>query len=224
MSKKELIISGLLLAFFGGFFDIYCLIYRGGKFAFLQTGNLLYLAFDLINGDMQSVNIMLISFSSFIVGLVIAYLVTFFNKDKSKYTKIILLTLIFLLITPNYFFKEIINLNYNVITIVSLGMIGGILLESFREYYVNFTSTMMTNNTKMLVHSLLDGVFYKENKELRKSAIYLGVIISFVLGVISYSLIYKFANYQFLAPLIGQLIILILLILEIKTLRCQNEK
>lgn len=224
MSKKSLIFNGLLLAFFGGFFDIYCLLYRGGKFAFLQTGNLLYLAFDLVNGNMQNVSIILISFSSFIIGLILAYLVTYFTKNKPKYTKIILLYLIFLLIIPNYFFGQIVNLNINVITIISLGMIGGILLESFRNYYVNFTSTMMTNNTKMLIHSFLDGLFYKNHSELRKSVIYLGVIISFILGVISYSLIYKFLNYQFIAPLIGHVIIIILVILEIRTLRCGHEK
>ena len=116
MSKNK-VITPLILAFIGGFFDIYALMYRGGKFCFLQTGNLIYLARDLIVSDYNNVLLCLLIFLSFTVGLVLAYLISYLLKkiNKEKYSKLVLLIIIFILIIPNYFFSQTITFDLSYI-------------------------------------------------------------------------------------------------------------
>ena len=57
-------------------------MYRGGHFTFLQTGNLIYLARDLINNDYDSVLICLFIFLSFSVGLIIANIISYIFKIR----------------------------------------------------------------------------------------------------------------------------------------------
>ena len=215
MSKNK-VITPLILAFIGGFFDIYALMYRGGKFCFLQTGNLIYLARDLIVSDYNNVLLCLLIFLFFTVGLVLAYLISYFLiiKNKERYVKLILLISIFILIIPNYFFGETTNLDLSYLAVFMLSIIGGILLESFRTSYVSYTSTMMTNNYKLFVHSLLTRVLLKEKGEGRKSAMYLFIIISFLLGVLSYTLFYKYNIIRQQIIFVPHLFILVLIVLE----------
>ncbi len=225
MSKKLLILSSFLLSFIGGFFDVYCLLYRGGKYAFLQTGNLLNIPVDIANKNYDNLILGSFLFIAFIIGLFLAYLIGYFltKKNKEKYTHLILLVIMLLLITPNYFFPKTEGIDLSYIGIFGLGVMGGILLESFRNYYVAFTSTMMTNNCKMLVHSFLDGLLYKKNGELHKSLIYVGIIISFIIGVVLFVLLYKFNFFYQIAPLVGQVVIVFLIIIELYSLKGKGE-
>lgn len=193
MSKNK-VITPLILAFIGGFFDIYALMYRGGKFCFLQTGNLIYLARDLIVSDYNNVLLCLLIFLSFTVGLVLAYLISYLLKkiNKEKYSKLVLLIIIFILIIPNYFFSQTITFDLSYLAVFMLSIIGGILLESFRTSYVSYTSTMMTNNYKLFIHSLLTRTLLKDKEEGKKTLMYLFIIISFLLGVLFYTLFYKY--------------------------------
>ena len=104
-NKKIAILTPLILSFIGGFLDIYSLMYRGGHFTFLQTGNLIYLARDLINNDYDSVLICLFIFLSFSVGLIIANIISYIFKIKKKeyLINLILLMIVFISIIPNYY-------------------------------------------------------------------------------------------------------------------------
>lgn len=225
MNRKYLIISSFILSFIGGLFDVYCLFYRGGKYAFLQTGNLLNIAIDLLEKNHTNLFLGSFLFISFILGLFVAYLINYWfqKKGKPQYSKLTLLFIMLILVIPNYFFAATKGVDWSYLGIFGLGVIGGILLEAFRVYYVNFTSTMMTNNCKLLVHSFLDGLLYKKNGEVRKSLIYVGIILSFLLGVLVVALI----NYLDYSPnivlVIGQLAFMSLIIIEILGIKKEKE-
>ena len=53
MKRIYYVYATLILAFIGGFFDTYALFYRGGKYFFLQTGNLINIGIDLINKNYE---------------------------------------------------------------------------------------------------------------------------------------------------------------------------
>ena len=184
-----------------------------------------YISFGKIPEELVDVNIVsdynnvllcLLIFLSFTVGLVLAYLISYLLKkiNKEKYSKLVLLIIIFILIIPNYFFGQTTNLDLSYLAVFMLSIIGGILLESFRTSYVSYTSTMMTNNYKLFVHSLLTRVLLKEKGEGRKSVMYLFIIISFLLGVLSYTLFYKYNIIRQQIIFVPHLFILVLIVLE----------
>lgn len=211
-----LLISTLIMAFIGGYFDVYSLLYRGGKFAFLQTGNLLNLAIDIKNGDIVKIGLGLILFICFIGGLIGANLIKRLleKAHKGKYSQLVLLVLMILLLIPNYFFEETIAPDLSYIAIGALGFIGGILLESFRNYFIPFTATMMTNNCKLMVDSFMNGIFLKDGKELRKGLIYVLIILAFLMGVVMMVIFSEFAVIMPYTPVLGQILLLILVIFE----------
>lgn len=217
MNKFINIVTPIILSFVGGFFDIYCLIYRGGNFCFLQTGNLIYLARDIINSNYPSVYRCLYIFAAFSIGLIIANLLSYLLRKKNKecLIHIILLTIVFFLIIPNYFFAKTNTFDWSYIGVFALGLVGGILLESFRFSYLAYTSTMMTNNYKMFMHALLTGVIEKNKGERHKAYIYFLIILAFVLGVLIYTLFYKYDIITQYIIFLPHLLILILMGLEI---------
>ena len=216
--KKSLLISSLLLSFLGGYLDSYSLLYRGGKFAFMQTGNIITIATDIVQKNYHNLFLSLILFISFIIGIVFSYFFTQFlkKKNKEKYLHSSLLILMLLLIPPNYFFDisnpQVIDISW--ICMVSLGIMGGILLESFKSYYVNFAPTMMTNNTKLMIDLFLEGATFHQKDKIKKGLIYLLIIIFFILGVIVNTLLNKYLSLNYLNLIIAQLNILILIYLD----------
>lgn len=222
MKRIYYIYATLILAFIGGFFDTYALFYRGGKYFFLQTGNLINIGIDLINKNYEGLILGLSIFFTFIVGLVIGFLIDYFFSKK-KINKLILLTLILIFMIPSYFYKETIGIDYSLIAIVFMAIVGGILLESFRNYSISFTSTMMTNNMKLMTDSLLKGGIEHSKVELKKGFFYLGIILSFFVGVIVVVILYEYSEMMIMVPLIGQLLILSLIVLEIINLKKGEE-
>lgn len=227
--KKRVLLTPFILAFLGGFLDIYAIMYRGGKFCFLQTGNLIYLFRDLIISDYENVLICLLIFLAFSIGLILAYLITYFLKlkKKEKWTNVILLSFVFILIIPNYCFSETSSFDFSYIAVFMLSMVGGILLESFRFSYVNYTSTMMTNNYKLFMHSLLNRIFLKDKEEGRKSIIYILIILAFLLGVIFYTLFYKYNIIKRQIIFVPHLLLLVLIVVDVISIKKEglvNEK
>ena len=217
MQKVIAIITPLILAFIGGFLDIYSLMYRGGKFILLQTGNIIYIGRDLINGNYNEVLICLFIFLAFTIGLVIANIISFILKKKEKeyLLHIVLLSLIFILLIPNYFFSKTMEFDLSYLAVFMLGLIGGILLESFRFSYLAYTATMMTNNYKLFMHALINGILLKDKKERHKSYIYLLIIVSFICGVLLYTLFYKYDIITQQIIFIPQILTFILIVMEV---------
>ena len=70
----------LLLTVIGGFFDAYTYVNCGGIFANAQTGNLIFVGVDLIEGKLSDVWHYLVPILSFILGV----LVSKFIENKYK--------------------------------------------------------------------------------------------------------------------------------------------
>ena len=64
----------LLLTVMGGFFDAYTFVNCGGIFANAQTGNLIFVGIDLIEGNYGEVLHYLIPIFSFVVGVLVSKL------------------------------------------------------------------------------------------------------------------------------------------------------
>ena len=75
----------LLLTVIGGFFDAYTYVNCGGIFANAQTGNLIFVGVDLIEGKLSDVWHYLVPILSFILGVLVSKFI-----ENKKYLKGIL--------------------------------------------------------------------------------------------------------------------------------------
>ena len=65
----------------GGFFDAYTFVNCGGIFANAQTGNLIFVGIDLIEGNFGEVLHYLIPIFSFVVGVLVSKFIEYRYKE-----------------------------------------------------------------------------------------------------------------------------------------------
>lgn len=225
MRKHKLLIMTFVLAFIGGFIDTYSFYLHGGKYAFLQTGTMISSIYSLFFNNVNDFCLGAIVFISLYLGVVITYLINYYLKKKNheKYFNAILLSLDIFLLMPSLFFTKANSLDISLFAVISLGIAGGTMLEAFRELVVSFSSTMMTNNTRLLVDSLMDGITKKNKSYLKKSIIFLLIICSFVLGVSMFICFFKYNSKPELSILLPMGLFVFLLALEIMDLVFKKE-
>lgn len=168
----ELIIVSLL-AFCGGFCDGYTLLYRGGLFANMQTGNLVKFIISLANGNFELIYFLPIIV--FCIGIIIA---TIINKNKDRSIIVLILMTISFLgsgFLPNTTIS-------NIICVCLLSLAGAMQFETFRNCRdMYYTSTMCTNNMRLLSEGIVDFAVDRKNK---KFLFYILIIVLFSLGVL----------------------------------------
>lgn len=170
--KKESIVQiivALLLTFCGGFCDVYTFITRGGVFANMQTGNLIKFFIRLINN--QSFELMFIlPILFFVLGCIVAAFMA-----KWKYQYVFTLTLLFLSFLGCGFCPQ--SEAWDLVCVCILSITGAMQFHAFRHcvnYY--YTSTMCTNNMRLLSESIVE-------KNKGKILFYLAVILMFSIGI-----------------------------------------
>ncbi|MDE5715917.1 MAG: DUF1275 domain-containing protein [Anaeroplasmataceae bacterium] len=217
MKRNRTFILMVILAFIGGFFNAYSFYMRGGRYAFLQTGTLIAIIYDLFIANYKDLWFGLSTFFSFYLGILFTIVLNkiFHKYKKEKYLRFILLSLSFILMVPCLFFNQTKEIDLSFISIWSIGIMGGIMLEGFKDLVIPSVTTMMTNNTRLFVKHLSRGIMDKD-KHFFKIAGLVGVLIlSFILGVIIFLISYLYTNfvqYSVLAPL---LLLLCLIIIEV---------
>lgn len=179
-----------IFAFIGGFLEVFSLVNRGG-FSLMQTGNLIYLTIDLIDGKFIEALYYFIIVLSFLGALLTSNVLK--NKIRNVDTyRIILMILIIIFIGISMFTplnlsssdssfyigeKSILNTLANVF----LSFAGAFLLDGFSNVFnKNFTATMMTANLNRFISS-----FFKKNEEENLSLNYGLTILSFLFGVLA---------------------------------------
>ena len=208
MKREQIIeiINALLFALCGGFCDAYTLIYRGGLYSNMQTGNLVKFFISLADGAFEIKYLSPILF--FLVGIFIAILLIK-NGNHRKLTVSIILAITlangFIPTTPVW----------DIVSISSLSFIGAMQFEAFSECLnVKYTNTMCTNNMRLLVENATT-INTKEGKY--KTLFFLSVIVCFSLGALLSALLGKvMGSYTISFLAIIYLIILIFIHLSFK--------
>ena len=190
MNKRNIIslISALLLTFAGGFTDAYTFIYRGGVFSTMQTGNLIKFFISLTNGEFKLMFILPIAF--FILGCVLAALL---RKNKFQ-SHIVLSTLIIIYVIAGLCPKTEV---WDIVSVSLLSIVGAMQFEAFRRCLgYRYTSTMCTNNIRLLSVSIAEG----KGKVI---AIYASIIATFIIGIVIGVLVGKGMEMYSIIPLTG---------------------
>lgn len=190
-SKKTfLFIFYILMAFNGGFFEIYSL-YGFSLFTFLQTGNVANVTFNFIKGNNEAAFLNLTSLISFVIGFSLVILISRFLKRKNIDNFIVSLFgcmffIILIMAIPTYHTFGIMR----IIEVILLTFYGVVLLNGFKSFNgVDFVPTMTTNNLRRCVENGIEG--YLDNDKVKKSKFitYLTIFLSFATGIVTSSLL-----------------------------------
>lgn len=208
--KKESILHvvvAFLLTFLGGFCDVYTFVTRGGVFANMQTGNLIKFFIHLINN--QKFELMFIlPILCFILGCILA---AFMGKWKYQY--IFTLSVLFASFLGCGFCP--VSYEWDIICVCILSITGAMQFQAFRHCInLYYTSTMCTNNMRLLSESIVE-------KNKKKILFYLSIILMFSAGCAVGVLMSKIMGIYALCPFSS--IYLLILIVEIVMKNKQAE-
>ena len=144
---------GILLALTGGFLDAYTYISRGNVFANAQTGNMVMLGINFMEGNFRGIINYIIPIIAFAIGVLLAEVI------RTKLSK----------------FDYVAN------TIISF--ICAMQVESFRKFHGNaYATTMCTGNLRSGTEKLVIFIRNKDKKHLKIAFQYYFIILIFCLG------------------------------------------
>ena len=173
----------LLLTVIGGFFDSYTYVNCGGIFANAQTGNLIFVGVDIIEGKLSDVIHYLVPIISFVLGVLVSKII------ENKYKQLSIFKHIYMLLVTQSLALLFIFLKHSIFGIdirpIVISFICAIQYDGFRK--VNnlvFASVFCTGNLRSMTEHLYKYVFLKKKESKDPLFIYLIVILVFLFGVI----------------------------------------
>ena len=177
------LILGCVLAFTGGFLDIYTYLIRGGVFANAQTSNLIFLGLRLMEGDWPQALNYFAQVASYVVGILVAGVVKrrIGTKGNLHWRQIVIFAE-FILVTiigyiPASFPPEPVN--------VIVAFICSVQVASFDSLEgTSFATTMCTGNLRSGTELLYKFLALPDPQSGQKATVFYRLILAFALGVI----------------------------------------
>lgn len=184
--RKYRVFEGLRIAscltFISGYLNAFTYLTQGGRFAGVQSGNVILLANQLGQGNFTNTIHFLIPIFFFVCGQFFTYLVkNYFLKRHYPWhlgSSVIMLcfVLIAVILTP------VMSSFY---TMAILAFVASIQVETFRTLRgVPYANVMMTGNVKNAAFIWFKGIIEKNKKLIKIGRNIFITIISFMLGVI----------------------------------------
>ena len=177
---SESFLTAVFLSLSGGLQDAYTYLFRGKVFANAQTGNIVLLSANLMDGNWERVLHYLVPLCAFALGVLAAEKMRehFQAMQRLHWRQLVVLGEVLLLFAVG-FLPQSQNLLANAIVSFSCAM----QVQAFRK--VNgyaFASTMCIGNLRSGMESLCAYGKTKDKKILRKSGNYFGIIFLFAVG------------------------------------------
>ena len=177
---SESFLTAVFLSLSGGLQDAYTYLFRGKVFANAQTGNIVLLSANIMDGRWDKVLHYLVPLCAFALGVLAAEKMRehFQAMQRLHWRQLVVLGEVLLLFAVG-FLPQSQNLLANAIVSFSCAM----QVQAFRK--VNgyaFASTMCIGNLRSGMESLCAYGKTKDKKILRKSGNYFGIIFLFAVG------------------------------------------
>lgn len=194
---EEKLICALLVCFISGFLDSYTYVLFDQIFANTQTGNLIFFAIHLVEGDYMDAIYRLAPILSFSLAIFITqFLIRFVVKDGQDSRKlvksVILINVILTILVGlglfgqnDYFTNPNTQLGRSNLAIISsVCFMCGSILSIFKktDSYV-YAPIMFTGNIRALAETFSRFLLYKDKQEFKNFLLYLLLIIIFCGGV-----------------------------------------
>lgn len=188
--KNDILITeklgfGMLLAFVGGFMDLYSYTVRGNVFATGQTGNFVLAAVHLAEKNYVEMFHALVPIASFWIGIFIAWHMFYFHfKEKQlAWKRGILITEIIIL-----FFTGLIPSSFpNILANTLVSFAASLQYCAFRKFGTNenYASIFCTGNMRSCADNYYKGLLRKDKQSLKKALLYSYILISFFTGAVT---------------------------------------
>lgn len=166
----------------GWLVDTYTFIFRGGMFAAGQTGNIIFLAGNLANGDFQNSLLKAVTIICFWLGTIFSAIWTKM-MDKTHYWRVLSLFPEMVILFIQGFMPQSVS-NYLIVPPLAIAMA---LQNSLYDHVDGFgyANVFATANLKKATLSLTTAILYRQHHSLRFAKIYFSVIVCFVFGAIT---------------------------------------
>lgn len=182
IQTSETLRIGILLALSGGFMDAYSYLCRGQVFANAQTGNMLLLGVHLSEGEWMAALRYAAPVIAFAVGIAAAEMIRLRLKEMDLFHWRQLTVLMEAVIL---FLVAWIPLSHNLLANSLTSLACGMQVESFRKIHGNgIATTMCIGNLRSGTQNICEYVEKRDGKYLKKSLLYYGIILFFILGAI----------------------------------------
>lgn len=182
-SKSEISQSMWMLVFIilsGGLQDAYSFFCRDGVFANAQTGNIVFLSVNIVNGNGAGIMKYLVPVLFFVVGAILAKVLSFaMEKTKKMYWKQIVLLVESAVLFSVGFMPKSMNLYANGLVSFACAMQ---VLTFDKIYGKPFASTMCIGNIIKMSDSFVTAIVKKDKDAWKKCLLYLSVVLIFAVG------------------------------------------
>lgn len=178
---SDSVACGIILALSGGCMDAYSYLFRGNVFANAQTGNMLLFGVNLAGGEFAAALKYLWPVLAFTAGIILSDMINRRKNYQRIHWRQFSVLIEALILAAAAFLPE----SQNAIANVMISFACGIQVESFRAIRGNsIATTMCIGNLRSGTYHLDRYLLTKEPLYLRKSFLYYGIIVSFVVGAI----------------------------------------
>lgn len=181
---EESLLIGLPLAYVGGFLDAYTYLYRGGVFAFAQTGNMILFSIHAAGGDFQKALLSLVPIAAFSIGVLAAewMKIKVTSRAYLAWRHVILAIEAVLLTVIGFLPLSVPNLWVN----ASVSFLCSLQISAFRRLNgMAYATTMCTGNLRSGMEMLSHWIFQKDKEAGRHCIGYFLVILFFCAGAAS---------------------------------------
>lgn len=180
MQKSESFRLSALLSFSGGLQDAYTYNMRNGVFANAQTGNVVLMSQNFMQGNWYKGLHYMIPLVSFAAGIFLAERIESRFKNSTKiHWRQIILVIEFIMLLAVGFMPASFNMVANVLVSFSCAM----QVQTFRKVHgYGYASTMCIGNLRNGTESLSQYIRTKEKESLRKALHFFGIILIFAIG------------------------------------------
>ena len=177
---SEAMPTGIFLTLSGGFQDAYTYYTRGKVFANAQTGNIILLGHNAMNGDFTDAFRYLVPVLAFAGGIYISEVIRGIYREYGKlHWRQIVVALEILLLFVVGFLPQSMNMAANILVSFACAM----QVEAFRKMKGSaYASTMCIGNLRSATEMLYRYRHTKEKGCLEKCLRYYGVILVFGIG------------------------------------------
>ena len=170
---------GAVLALAGGFLDAYTYLVRGNVFANAETGNMVLLGVNLLNGQWEKALGYVAPILAFAIGVVVAEAIKKRVQERSLHWRQISLLAEMVILLVVCFLPQSMNNAAN----VAVAFVCAVQVESFRKVHGNaFATTMCTGNLRSGTERLWQFLQSGKRESLTQAGRYYGIIFFFIVG------------------------------------------
>ena len=177
---SESFLTAVFLSLSGGLQDAYTYLFRGKVFANAQTGNIVLLSSNIMDGQWDRVLHYLVPLCAFALGVLVAEKMreSFCNMQRLHWRQLVVLCEIVMLFVVGFFPQE-----WNLMANALVSFACAMQVQSFRKVNgFSYASTMCIGNLRSGTAALSFYLRERRPEQLRQAMYYLGIIVLFAIG------------------------------------------